>query len=85
MSTAVLTKSGKVSIPQDVIERLGLRPGDRLEFVARSDGTMVLVPKTVPLAALKGCIPNPGRAVSLEEMDEAVGEYLAEKDASSRR
>ena len=85
MSTAVLTKSGKVSIPQDVIERLGLRPGDRLKFIARRDGTMMVVPKNVPLSALKGCLPHPGRTVSLDEMEEVVGEYLAEKNAPPRR
>lgn len=85
MSTAILTKCGKVSIPRDMIEQFGLRPGDRLEFVARADGTMVVVPKNAPLSSLRGCLPQPERPVSLDEIDEAVGEYLAEKNAPRRR
>jgi antitoxin PrlF len=36
-----VSSKGQVTIPQEVRTRLGLRPGDRVEFVAEGDKTIV--------------------------------------------
>ena len=61
MSTTVTTK-GQVTIPKKVRDHLGIRPGSAVDFEARPDGQVVLVPRDGPargrplsrFAALRG-------------------------------
>ena len=46
-----LTSKGQVTIPKDVRERLGLRPGDQIEFVEGPQG--VHIHKRVPGSPFK--------------------------------
>lgn len=41
MVTSRLTSKGQVTIPKPVRDRLGLQPGDEVEFVASPDGVRV--------------------------------------------
>jgi AbrB family looped-hinge helix DNA binding protein len=84
MSAATITSKGQTTIPKEVRERLDLRPGDRLEFVVRDDGTALVVPAKSRLADLKGCLPPPQRALTLEQLDDAVGEAVAARSRRSR-
>ena len=43
--TARLTSKGQITVPQEIRRRLGLRTGDRVEFVARKRDTIVRRPK----------------------------------------
>jgi AbrB family looped-hinge helix DNA binding protein len=52
---SALTKKGQVTIPEAVLERLGLKPGDRVKFFMHPDGTVVLLPK-LPASALRGIV-----------------------------
>lgn len=38
--SATLSRKGRVTIPRAIRERLSLRPGDRLQFELRADGTL---------------------------------------------
>ncbi len=84
MASATITAKGQTTIPKSVRDRLGLAPGDRVEFVVQDDGTAVMVPATVPLMALKGCLPRPRRALSLEDMDRAVAIEAARRSRPAR-
>ncbi len=44
MSTTVTSK-GQVTIPKRVRDRLGIRPGSKVDFEARPDGQVALVPQ----------------------------------------
>jgi AbrB family looped-hinge helix DNA binding protein len=74
-----MTSKGQTTIPKRVRDRLGLKPGDRLEFVVQKDGTALMIPATLHLADLEGCLPPPKRAVSLEEMDRAIRRRAARR------
>jgi AbrB family looped-hinge helix DNA binding protein len=69
---ATLTSKGQITIPKDVRDALHLRPGDRLDFVLQADGTVRVLPITGSVKRLKGMLPKPERALSLEEMDATI-------------
>ena len=69
---ATLTSKGQVTIPKAVRDALHLRSGDRLDFVLEADGTVRVLPVKGSVKALKGILPKPARAVSLEEMEQAI-------------
>ena len=68
---SAITAKGQATIPKAVREHLGLKPGDRLKFFIRPDGTVVLLP-TLPASALRGIVKPLRRPVSVEEMEEAA-------------
>jgi len=72
MSVATITSKGQITIPKPVRERLGVHPGDRVEFVEMENGVFQLVAATRELSSLKGIVPKPKKTVSLEEMKEAI-------------
>lgn len=69
---STLTSKGRTTIPKRVRERLHLEPGDRLEFVIQDDGTVLMVPATLHIAELVGCLAPPKHRASLAEMDRAI-------------
>lgn len=72
MSTATITTKGQVTIPVDVRRRLGVNPGDRIEFVGQDDGTFAIRPATTDVRALKGMLRKPARPVTIEDMNAAI-------------
>ena len=72
MSTATVTSKGQVTIPKDVRDRLNILPGCRIEFIVNDDGTISLLAKTRTIADLVGILPRPARALTVEEMNEAI-------------
>jgi antitoxin PrlF len=69
---ATLTSKGQITIPKEVRDALHLRAGDRLDFVVQPDGTVRVLPVKGSVKALKGILPKPTRAVSLEDMERAI-------------
>jgi AbrB family looped-hinge helix DNA binding protein len=72
MTRATLTSKGQITIPKEVRERLGVEAGDRLEFVEQERGVYRVVAATRDVRNLKGMVPKPQRAVTVEEMNAAV-------------
>ncbi|HZS85367.1 MAG TPA: type II toxin-antitoxin system PrlF family antitoxin [Stellaceae bacterium] len=67
-----MTSKGQTTIPKRVREHLGIGPGDRVRFGIEPDGTVTLVPATLPVTALRGIARRAGPAASLEEMEAAI-------------
>ena len=75
MPASTLTRKGQTTIPKEVRDRLGLNPGDRIDFVIEPDGTVVLRPATIDVRTLRGLLRSPDRApVPLEAMERAIEE-----------
>jgi AbrB family looped-hinge helix DNA binding protein len=57
--TSLLTSKGHLTIPQELRERLGLKKGDRVEFVAQKARTVVRRAGTEdnPFAKYVGALP----------------------------
>jgi len=76
MTSATVTSKGQVTIPADVRAKLGLRPGSRLAFVPTAGGYEIH-PQAASIKDLKGAVPRPAQAVSIEEMDQAIAAAAA--------
>ena len=69
---ATLTRKGQTTIPKDVRKALGLRPGDRMEFIIEADGRVVLLGVNCDIRELSGILPKPRRPVSVNKIRRAV-------------
>jgi AbrB family looped-hinge helix DNA binding protein len=74
VAAATVTSKGQITIPAEVRRALGLRSGSRVAFVPTETGSYELIAETRTIKALKGSIARPGRAVSLDQMDDAIRE-----------
>lgn len=71
---SAITVKGQATIPKEIREHLGLKPGDRLKFFLHPDGTVVLLPK-LPARALRGMVRSRARRrVTIDEMTKAAAE-----------
>ena len=67
-----LTSKGQVTVHKAIRERLELKAGDKVEFMLFEDGRIEMVPLNRSIKQLRGFLPKPERALSLEEMEEAI-------------
>jgi antitoxin PrlF len=75
-----LTSKGQTTVPAEVRDLLNLRQGDRIRYVISGDRVYIRV-KNKRIADLAGLLHDENRKpVSVEEMDEAIGEYLVDDD-----
>ncbi|MCC2597021.1 AbrB/MazE/SpoVT family DNA-binding domain-containing protein [Pusillimonas sp. MFBS29] len=56
-----LTSKGQVTVPKEIRQRMGLKPGDRIAFSLLSDGTLVVRPKVRRVTDLAGLLHQPGQ------------------------
>lgn len=76
-----MTTKGQLTIPKEVRESLNLSPGTRF-YVMERNGQVVALPKNKTLADLAGCLGAPpnGASLTIDEMNEAVQNAVAEDD-----
>lgn len=72
MATATLTSKGQITIPAQVRASLGIDTGDRIEFVPLDNGKFAIMAATHSATDLKGLIRKPAKAVSIEDMNQAI-------------
>ena len=73
MTTATLTSKGQTTIPKEIREKLGLKPGAKLHFNLMPDGTISVRTKIGGLMNLAGILRRQGqRAISTREMNAAI-------------
>ncbi|MBA3041469.1 MAG: AbrB/MazE/SpoVT family DNA-binding domain-containing protein [Alphaproteobacteria bacterium] len=69
-----LSPKGQVTIPKEMRDILGLRPGDQVIYSV-IDGEIVVTPKNIDLKDLAGLLGAPPNGpATLEEIDKAVAE-----------
>lgn len=79
MPATTVTSKGQVTIPKVIRDAMGVRPGDRVRFVRRSDGTVVVEPETVDVRSLAGILKGKlKRTLTIEAMDEAIERAVVE-------
>ena len=74
-----ITAKGQTTIPVAVRKALGLKAGDRIDYILR-DGRVELVARNRSAVELAGILYDRERKpVSIEEMDEAIGDAIGEE------
>lgn len=66
---ATLTSKGQTTIPKEIRDSLGLKPGDRMTFTLMPDSTVVMRVKSKSVVDLAGMLHQKGRPpVPIEQM-----------------
>lgn len=85
MMESAITVKGQATIPRQIRQHLGLKPGDRLKFFMHPDGTVVLLPK-LPARSLRGMLRTARRRpVTIAKMTKAVAEGASEGSKRRKR
>lgn len=73
MSVSLITSKGQTTIPKKIRNHLRLNPGDKIDFVIKDDGRVVLEPATLEIKELEGILHRPGmKSLSDAEIKGAV-------------
>ena len=66
---ATLTSKGQTTIPKEIRDGLGMKPGDRMTFTLMLDGTVVMRVKNKSIGQLAGMLRKKGRkSVAIAQM-----------------
>jgi bifunctional DNA-binding transcriptional regulator/antitoxin component of YhaV-PrlF toxin-antitoxin module len=78
---------GQITLPPELVEKLGIREGVDVEFFLALDGDVFFHAITGVAAGWKGLFPTEVRSppLSIREMDEGVAEGLVEDDERIRK
>lgn len=81
-----LTSKGQMTLPNAVRIQLGLEAGDKLLVTVQDADTIILKRRpSVPTARLRGLLPRPASALTVEEMDAGVAAHLGAKHRPGRK
>ncbi|WEK04901.1 MAG: AbrB/MazE/SpoVT family DNA-binding domain-containing protein [Candidatus Devosia phytovorans] len=84
MASATMTSKGQMTLPKDVRDELGLKPGDKVDIV-KQGGVYTLRPRNVRATELYGMLHRPDdKAMTPKEEDEAFAAALAEDEERIR-
>jgi antitoxin PrlF len=83
-AASTITAKGQTTVPKEVRDALGLKPGELLIYDLR-DGK-VTIRKSLHVSELAGILHRPGqRAISIEEMDHDIAKAVADRDLRAHR
>lgn len=69
---ATVTSKGQFTLPIEARRRLGIRAGTKLDLIITADDRLEMIPLTNSVKSLKGMVPKPSKALTLNEMDVAI-------------
>ena len=78
METTILNKKGQITIPSALRKKLGLESGSKLRIFSPSGSSDLRIAPTGSIMDLAGCLPKPSKSLSIEEINEAIGEGASE-------
>ena len=83
MAVATLTSKGQMTLPKAIRDDLKVGPGDKV--VLLKEGNHYVLRARKDAVSLYGALWQPGQeSMTVEEMDEALGEALAKDDERIR-
>jgi antitoxin PrlF len=72
MPSAIVSRTGLITIPVEVRRGLNVATGNRLDFIEIGSGAFVLRAAKVDIKTLRGVVRKPARPVSVLAMNRAV-------------
>jgi bifunctional DNA-binding transcriptional regulator/antitoxin component of YhaV-PrlF toxin-antitoxin module len=89
MTTLTVTARGQVTFRKEVLQHLGIKPGERIEIDLLPDGGAALraVQQKASFRMLHGFLRGKtnGKVLTIEEMDDAIAEAGAGRGSNSCR
>lgn len=80
MPTSTMSSKGQTVIPKAIRERLGLQPGDAVDFVVQDDGDVVFRPALEDVRRLKGISRCAGRApITVQATNRAIRQHRRQR------
>ncbi len=78
MPRATITSKGQITIPADIRRELGMKAGDRIDFVLNeTTHRYEMRPTKGSIRDLYGIFHKPGRHLTIEEMNRAIAKVGA--------
>lgn len=74
-----ITSDGQTTIPEEIRKLYHLQTGEQLEWTVTGSGAFEIRRVGRSLEDLVKVLPRPERTLTVEEMDEAIAQHLAEK------
>lgn len=74
-----MASKGQITVPADVRGELWLQAGDRVSFEKAEDGLYRIRAVKSDIMRLAGSLKSDGPPVTIEEMNEAIGQTVAER------
>lgn len=84
MQTATVTSKGQITIPSQVREAMGLRPGAKVMFFPNAEGDFVLHVRTGSIMDLRGCLAGCEVPKTDAEMNEMLHQRALELDEATK-
>ena len=81
---ATLSSKSQVTLPKALQQWLGVQKGDKLQFILEEGGARVQKVSMGSFESLVGLLPPPAKAHTVEEMNQAIGQALAEKHGTPK-
>lgn len=73
MTALTVTAKGQITLRRELLQYLGIAPGQQVEVDRLANGVLALHAKpTQGLSAFVGCLPPPPTALSVEEMNQII-------------
>jgi AbrB family looped-hinge helix DNA binding protein len=80
VTTSTLTAKGQTTVPREIRDHLGLKPGDKIDYEIAADGSVRLSARKLSFADSAGMLARPGQpALSIEEIDYGIAAAIAER------
>jgi antitoxin PrlF len=73
MTALTITAKGQVTLRRELLQYMGIAPGQQVEVHKQANGVLTLQAKAVQgLKVFVGCLPPPSKAMSVEEMNAII-------------
>ena len=81
---STMTSKGQITLPADLRERWGLKPGDAVEFFEGYDGAIKVRTRSKAASTLVGLLAHLKPDPAYADDDEAIAEEVRRRDKASK-
>lgn len=80
MPALTVTSKGQITLKRDLLQYLGISPGQQLEVDKLANGVLALHAKTPQgLESFAGCLARPSKTLSVDDMNDLIAQSWAKQ------